>query len=611
MLEEVESLGGLQAASASSVARLLHDLQQGTDAPLMRVASRVQLVRYPLPQPDGRARHRGAFLLTERLADLRTADPQILDDRARALLALQIAQFLHKDAPASTALVTRVMRTVPALHLRTVQDTHVLLESLTRGDDSSISRSGGRGNSVRWQVTTELVHCWLEWVMATAETYRNTLATRTSVGATGAASLAEVVAKLVTVCSVAQTSAMWPKGRPVTARELNTRMQQALLARDAEDPVYALALTLQAGRRGLNAVCDDAARPEFGGGGPRRKPLLRAVRATETAQHAYAPVSLPQSHAEAWAEWQALQTRGATARVNALHEEWEGAAAAAAAYSCPVVQAIVATRRVIVAAHADVMVASSQRLVDRAVGISASLHDHVQKRHVLLRVMRGEWPAESALKTEARRRLRPLAVDLADVVASPRATMSNEEYSRLLPTTITDGQVPSVVAAGATRVRRVAGPTRGTSRVGSGRADTYRLDWGDAVMDAAEQANLPGLASLLAARQLLGRHVVHPRLVRQLVSSKDPLVRDAGLAALVLVGDTAHLARELRRMVKSRRGLDDARVAITVVALAFWLDYDTRRLIVERGRAHPSQAVQRATEKVRRGTRQSPRHKDR
>lgn len=88
MLEEAESLGGLQAASASSVARLLRDLKRGAVAPLMRVPSRVQLIRYPLPRPDWLVRHRGAFLLTERLADLRTADPQILDDRARALLAL-------------------------------------------------------------------------------------------------------------------------------------------------------------------------------------------------------------------------------------------------------------------------------------------------------------------------------------------------------------------------------------------------------------------------------------------------------------------------------------------------------------------------------------------
>lgn len=82
----------------------------------------------------------------------------------------------------------------------------------TRGGDHSISRRGGRGQSVRWQVTTQLAHYWLEWVMATADQYRGTLASRHSVGATGAASLAEVVAKLVTVCSAAQTSAMWPRG---------------------------------------------------------------------------------------------------------------------------------------------------------------------------------------------------------------------------------------------------------------------------------------------------------------------------------------------------------------------------------------------------------------
>ena len=294
----------------------------------------------------------------------------------------------------------------------------------TRGGDHSISRSGGRGQSVRWQVTTQLAHYWLEWVMATADQYRGTLASRHSVGATGAASLAEVVAKLVTVCSAAQTSAMWPKGRPVTVPELNTRMEEAVRARDAQDPVYALALVLKEGRRGLDAVCDDAVRAEFGSGGPRRKPLLRAVRATETAHVGYAPIALPQSHADAWAEWQALQKRGATARVNQLVDEWEGAAATAKAFGCPIVHAISAVRRACVAQQVDELIAASQRLIDRAIGISSSLHDQVQKRHLLLTVMRGEWPAMAVRTTEARRRLRPLAVDLNDVLAAPRATMA-------------------------------------------------------------------------------------------------------------------------------------------------------------------------------------------
>jgi len=37
--------------------------------------------------------------------------------------------------------------------------------------------------------------------------------------------------------------------------------------------------------------------------------------------------------------------------------------------------------------------------------------------------------------------------------------------------------------------------------------------------------------------------------VRHQLTSKDPRVRDAALAALVLLGDTAHLARTLRRML--------------------------------------------------------------
>ena len=43
--------------------------------------------------------------------------------------------------------------------------------------------------------------------------------------------------------------------------------------------------------------------------------------------------------------------------------------------------------------------------------------------------------------------------------------------------------------------------------------------------------------------------VCQPCVVRHQLTSKDPRVRDAALAALVLLGDTAHLARTLRRML--------------------------------------------------------------
>jgi hypothetical protein len=92
--------------------------------------------------------------------------------------------------------------------------------------------------------------------------------------------------------------------------------------------------------------------------------------------------------------------------------------------------------------------------------------------------------------------------------------------------------------------------------------------------------------------------VVHPKLVRQLLASTEPRVRDAGLAALVLVGDTAHLGRELRRMVRKAGLPADVGQATGVVEVAFWADAETRALVGKFGRAHPALGVRRSAERV-------------
>jgi hypothetical protein len=360
-----------------------------------------------------------------------------------------------------------------------------------------------------------------------------------------------------------------------------------------------MALPLEQSSRGLDDILRDAERPTFGSSGPRRKPLLRAVRASATAQVAYAPLSLPAQHATDWASWEALRNRGATRRMNDLVDEWDGAIAAAAS-RCPVVKAITSVRQWIVASETDALLEETRGLLDRAGHISAAFRSEVEQRHLLVLAGRKLWPATSALRRAAVRRVRDLSFELDEVIAAKRPTMSAPEYAALLPATISGGLSPAALAGNSTRVRRVPIGARGTkTRVGAGRGATLLLDRADAVLDAAQQASLPALPALLGAAAVVGRRVAHVGLVRQLVASDDARAREAGLAALVLIDDVRFLAKTLRRRVAEPDGLADPRVAVTVVELSYWADAETRALVLAAAGRETTQAVLGAARRVR------------
>jgi len=604
---EINRRDGLASSSVATLRRHLADCERA--ALLYRLDSRLPVV-FDLPVPTQGAQTRagvqapqargGLYLLAERVHELRVAAPDTLDDLTRTAVALQLAQFQLGGQPAPTRLVTHVLHTVPALHIRTTQDTNVLLQHLVNSPHGLASRQTVNGRSVRWSITGRMRGAWLQWVVAAFNRHKDALEGAQRVAAAGAASHVELAATLVAACTARRTSAMWPAGRPVSMREISAELATVRLAADSHDTLWGIDQALATRRGGVNGAIHDATRSRYADGTTRRHPPVLRVAHPEVTGVAYTAPVVSAAMAPAWLLWQRLKEQTGRPALTGLGEEWR-ATAPDEPSGDPPLAALQACQRVAVAMGADALRDDLHALLTLANDVSQTLRDAVDERRQQLVALRATWPTTAALQRDARRKLRALGFTLDDVLSAERPQITSDAYAALLPSSQTAGLAPSVLVANLSGVRRdrsvddEASPTR----VGSGRAARLHLDRVDALIAAVETAQLPGLQPLTAAGRMLGRRIAHVPLVRRLAASAVLDTRLAGLAALVLLGDIGHVETLVQRRLRDPRALDVLQEGAALVELAWWFSQPVRDAVLARAHGHPAQVIARAAREVR------------
>lgn len=538
------------------------------------------------------------YVLAERVHELAVARPDALDDRERVTLAVALATLMLGGSPAPTRFVTAVLSTVPELALRRPAQTNVLLSGLARRAAPVLREEKVDARSARWTVCEPLRGVWLDWLCEAARRHADALSDVRATAAVGAASQAQLAARLVAQVVASVRSPQWPDGRPVSAREITERIAEARQTGADVGGLVPLADALDRQQVSLTAALQAAGRERYADGtAPRQAPVRRVVH-PELSGVRYVPASFPPDVERAWVTWEVLRKATAPPVLAALAEEWRDARCAVDSPS-EAVQAVGYVRFVALRAMVDAHLTTIAELTPMLSSTSAALVEALAdvRRRVL--EMAGGWPDIEPLVAVARAALEPTGRTLPAVLSAPRPLITADDLAALLPASIVCDLAPSVLAATAATVRRThtAREVRRT-RVGQGRAESRPLDRVDALIYAAETGMLPGVAALQTGARLLGRTCADVPLVRRVLRAASAEHRVAAFGALLLLGDETFVGRALLR--RGRR-LEDIRApleAISVVELGWWLGPEVRAELVAAGLRDARQSVKAAARRV-------------
>lgn len=550
-------------------------------------------------QPGARVTHQ--YALTERTHELAHVQPAALDDLERVTLAVAVATLTLGGAPAPTRLITAVLASVPALMLaHPGQQTNVLLGRLARREVPVLAESkAGAARSARWQLVEPLKAGWLDWIIAQTRAHEGAIQqSGETAAAGGAASQAQVAARIVDGAVRTTRSSHWPHGHPVSAREIQRVIATARQSGVDPHGLVPLADALDRQGVGLTAVLQSAVRAQFADGSTRRTILVRRIEHPRFQGVRYLPGDYDARDAQAWIDWTVLRTETKAHVLGVLQEEWREAAALAGRAEAPL-RAVGLVRQVALRAAVDERVGRANGLLAPLSLISGALSNELDVVRAALDGVAGAWPATARLSREARRALEPWGFSLPEVVNAARPVVTAAELAAWMPTSITLDLSPAVLKATAVTVRRAARPGDGKrSRVGEGRVEARPLDRVDAVRYAAESAALPGVIAIQQGATLLGALLAHVGLVRRVLGAARAEDRIAALGALVLLGDVAYVATVLRRQARTLTAVVAPMEAASLVELARWVDADTRAAVVAAGLRDHRQTVQAAARRV-------------
>lgn len=549
-------------------------------------------------QPGARVTRQ--YVLTNRAHELRAARPDALDDLERVVLAVAVATLALGGAAAPTRFITEVLATLPDLMLqRPTQQTNVLLGRLARREIPVVAESkAGADRSARWQLVEPLKGVWLDWIVVQAGQLAAMRGAVHATAATGAASQAQIAARLVEAAIRRSMSSHWPQGHPVSAREITAYIAEAAQSGDDREGIVPLADALSRQGTTLTAALQAVTRTTYSDGSTRRVPLVRRVEHPRYPGLRYVPGRYDEALEQAWVAWTVLRQETRRPVLDALEDEWHWSRAAAESAD-PTVRAVGMVRQVALLAAVDARKASADGLLAPLSTISALLSAELEVTRDAIDKLTREWQVAEMAQRDARKALKPLAVPLLDALGAARPLVSAADMSALLPSSMADDLAPSVLAATAITVRRAEVARAGRrTRVGQGRAESLPLDRVDAVHYASESGMLPGVVAIQMGRRLLGPFLAHVGLVRQVSVAERAEDRVAALGALVLLGDLGYLAKQLRRRAGELAAISDPLEAASVVELAWWVDDDVRAEIVAAGFEDVRQTVKRAARRV-------------
>lgn len=577
----------------------------GTFALILATSTaRERVPRRPSPR-TGRGGQPGArvtrqYVLTNRVHELRAARPDALDDLERVVLAVAVATLALGGAPAPTRFITEILATLPDLMLqRPTQQTNVLLCRLARREIPVVAESkAGADRSARWQLVEPLKGVWLDWIVAQAGQLAAMRGAVHATAATGAASQAQIAARLVEAAIRRSVSSHWPQGHPVSAREITAYIAEAAQSGKDREGMVPLAEALARQGTTLTAALQAVTRTAYSDRSTRRVPLVRRVEHPRYTGLRYVPGGYGEELEQAWVAWTVLRHETRRAVLDALEEEWHSSQTAAQS-AHPTVRAVGMVRQVALSAAVDARRASADALLAPVSTISALLSSELEATRDAIHERTKEWPTAVVVQRDARAALKPLGFSLPDALGAQRPLVTAADMAALLPASIADDLAPSVLAATAITVRRAEVARAGRrTRVGEGRTESLPLDRVDAVHYAAESGMLPGIVAIQMGRRLLGPFLAHVGLVRRVLAADRAEDRVAALGALVLLGDLAYLAKQLRRRAGDLATISEPLEAASVVELAWWVDADVREEIVAAGFQDARQTVKRAARRV-------------
>ncbi len=481
-------------------------------------------------------------------APVERATPALLDDAGRVLVALYVASGVAGAPAVPTRLVTAVLAAEPRLMLSGRQHTSTLLARLATEYPGLVTAERGRGQTALWGAYGRLHPAWIAWITSCAAEHEEALAYAGSLAQSGAASAAQLAARVVELVVQRAADAQWPHGRPVTARRIS---QEALLARGASTPstddlrlVGAVEL-LQRGKGGLGEALHRACRTEFSCGTRRRQALVRRLQPTDHTSTCYASATLPTEIVEAWSQWRTLQA--ACSREEFARFERERSAIRSLRHAGdPTLAAVAAVRTVLACDHLLRLRHQVAGMMPVAPRISSALELSRRRCHVAVEAAVHAWPLLTDAEAEARTTLRPSSLSLPAVRACPRPTISICEFAALAPAMFRRDLSDGVLSANAVTVRRSAEPDGRVWRLGAGRTPRYRLDRADALWYLVENGGMAGRRLMNAGSRLLGPWLADAQLVRRLARHADESVRCGALGALLLLGDLIGAERECR-----------------------------------------------------------------
>ena len=542
------------------------------------------------------------YVLQNRLHELQCVGPHMLDDLERVVLALAVAELMLGGKPVPTRLVTDICNTVPELIIKSTQQTNVLLGRLASRKEPVVKDVKASGASAStWRVTDRLRPVWLEWVSKTLAHHERALQTaHGSVGAVGASSQADVVARIVRGAVKVSRSTHWPKGHPITAREIAEIVSTARIGQNDPEGLVPLEDALRRQGTDIPTALQAAARTDFGDGTRRRTVLVQRIEHPRLRSPRYVHAEYDAVMAATWADLVGFRVEAKREVRDHLSDQWRAAMRLVNATD-EAIRAIGAVRCVALRRTLDTRVATGQGLGPPLAQVSRHHDKEVNQVINSLVDVGKDWPTAVALEDRARDVLRSTSFSLSSILDAPRPTVTGSELAAMLPESLTDGISAAVLAATAITVRRIDVPRAGrTSRVGNGRTESRPLDRVDAVHYAAETAMLPGIIAIQAGMRLIGATHAHVGLVRRALGSTSPEHRTAAMGACVLLGDLDYLARYLLRSAKTLADVVSVLEVTSVVELAWWLDPAVTKEVVTLALRDTRQSVKAAGMCVRR-----------
>jgi hypothetical protein len=337
----------------------------------------------------------------------------------------------------------------------------------------------------------------------------------------------------------AARSADWPYGTPVRVEDLRA------IAANRPD-AKALLDTIQRTGRPLFAVLHDATRARVGS----EPPVVRLPRRLSEQSYFDVPAEPGLDRRALYLRVRDMDTVVRDRELEALDEERRAALEFGARGSDPIVRAIAAVRALACWRELDSLREMLAELEAQSAVLPKRVRERLQERRAALQRLEVRWGPKEDAESIAAQALERYGVTPDQVLAAPRPLLTPSEYVEWLPERRRQGFSASLLMGRAQSLRRYHNPRfEYRQHPDPELAAVTCVDRVDALVFLAEQLNGRTYGFLRRGQRLLGLTLRDPTLAVHAAVSPDWEVRDAGLAALVLLGSpkAAELALSLMR----------------------------------------------------------------